>query len=143
MRIERKLRLILNKPDLSAYLELDLKGVDFDDEEQMSQLSQSDALIVQDKLAHRKELARRAATTRLDYIWRVMKIVFGKDARIEDPDRYSSKVKAIEREERDKAARKINRQNSSLSFISSMQASQKSGISADSLSADGAEVSEK
>lgn len=55
---------------------------------------------VREKAVFRKQFSLRTSTTRLDYIYRMLKEIFGKTATIEDPDRFLTKVRRIEREEK-------------------------------------------
>ena len=57
------------------------------------------AKLVAEKLAFRERLALRASTTKLDYIYRTLRLIFGKAATIDDPERYASRVRKIERQE--------------------------------------------
>lgn len=41
----------------------------------------------------------RASTTKLNYIFLTLQIIFGKEATLEEPERYASKVRKIERQE--------------------------------------------
>ena len=55
---------------------------------------------MREKAVFRKSFSLRTSTTRLDYIYRMLKEIFGKTATIEDPERFLTKVRRIEREEK-------------------------------------------
>lgn len=117
MRMERKIMLIIDDEDVDAYVEVDIGGVDLYDTESHKDFDEEKREIIARKAKFREEFSARAAATRLDYMIRIMTIIFGKATRINDPERYSDKVKKIERAER-KIDKELERQGSSQSLFS-------------------------
>ena len=76
-------------------------------------------LIIQDKLEFRGKLAEQISITRLDYMFRVLKEMYGSKTSISDPDSFKDKVVALERRQR-KLLKRVNSATSAMtSFMSS------------------------
>lgn len=99
LRRERKILMVLNDEDVAHYAKTDMTEVDMLNSTEHEGLEPELAKLVKEKLEFRERLAMRASTTKLNYIFLTLQIIFGKDATIEDPDRYASKVRKIERQE--------------------------------------------
>lgn len=92
--------MVLDDLDVDAYVERDMTEVDMTDFESHEELEPILRRFVKEKLEFRHAFSLRTSTTRLDYIYRMLKEVFGKQATIEDPEKYISKVRRIERQEK-------------------------------------------
>ena len=99
LRRERKILMVLNDEDLAHYAKTDMTEVDMLNCTAHDGLEPELEKLVSDKLAFRERLAMRASTTKLNYIFLTLQIIFGKEATIEEPERYASKVRKIERQE--------------------------------------------
>lgn len=99
LRRERKILMVLNDEDLAHYAKTDMTEVDMLNCTAHDGLEPELEKLVNDKLAFRERLAMRASTTKLNYIFLTLQIIFGKEATLEEPERYASKVRKIERQE--------------------------------------------
>ena len=109
--------LIIENEDVDVYVEVDIAGVDLSDHESHADFDKEKKEIIARKAQFREEFSARAAATRLDYMMRIMTIIFGKNTRINDPERYTDKVKKIERAER-KNEKELERKGSNASLFS-------------------------
>lgn len=133
LRRERKILMVLDDLDVDKYVACDMTEVDMADLESHEELEPLLKKFVKEKLEFRQEFSLRTSTTRLDYIYRMLREIFGKAATIEDPERFLTKVRRIERQEK-RLQERLERQGSSLSMFSLYSKSQKTGVSFDSAS---------
>ena len=89
--------MVLDDLDVDKYVAMDMTEVDMTDLESHEELDPLLRKFVKEKLEFRENFSLRTSTTRLDYIYRMLKEIFGKQATIEDPERFLSKVRKIER----------------------------------------------
>lgn len=75
--------------------------VDMNDLESHKDLPIDLKLAVEEKILSRKEFAARVSITRLDYIIRVMRIVWDGKHTISNPDSFTEKIKRVERRDRE------------------------------------------
>lgn len=86
--MERKIMLIIDGEDVDAYVQVDISGINLLDEESHKEFDGEKQEIINRKAQFRQDFAGRAAATRLDYMMRIMTIIFGKATKINDPERY-------------------------------------------------------
>lgn len=123
LRRERKILMVLEDRNVDKYVSVEMSEVDLADPNCMDELDGDLKQFVDEKLEFREEFSLRTSTTRLDYIYRMLKDIFGSKATIEDPERYIGKVKKIERQEK-KMQERLERQGSSASMFSLFSKSQ-------------------
>ena len=108
---------------------MDMPEVDLNDIESHKELDKELQLAVEEKLLQRAEIAARVSITRLDYMVRVMRIVWNSKQTIANPDSFTDKIKRVERKERQKLVEEgmAKRANSMSSMGSSMYGQSKTG----------------
>lgn len=131
MRKERKIMIILRDIGVDEYIAMAMPEINLYDSESHKELPNDLKLAIEEKLLWRSEFAARVCITRLDYMIRVMRIVWEGKHQISNPDSFSDKIRRVERRDAKKAAEgELLRLGTSSSFGSSMYSkSQKTGIS--------------
>lgn len=121
MRKERKIMIVLRDVGVDSYINMDMPEVDMNDLDGHKDLPKELQVAVEEKNLYRTELAARVSITRLDYIIRVMRIVWDNKHSISNPDSFTQKIKRVERRDRLAAIEDgLRRAASSSSFGSSM-----------------------
>jgi len=74
--------------------------------------------VIQDKLEFREEYGQRASVTQLNYILKVLKILFKNKASVADPEGFRDKVRLYEKANVIKQPNELKRQKSNVSAFS-------------------------
>ena len=74
--------------------------------------------MIQEKIRWRKNYAQEISILRLDYIFRVIRIIYRQKAQIADPDSFKYKIKALMKAQRRAKRIRLNRIDSKSSFAS-------------------------
>lgn len=113
--------IVLRDVGVDSYINMDMPEVDMNDLDGHKDLPKELQVAVEEKNLYRTELAARVSITRLDYIIRVMRIVWDNKHSISNPDSFTQKIKRVERRDRLAAIEDgLRRAASSSSFGSSM-----------------------
>lgn len=85
--------------------------------------------MIQEKIRWRYNYAQDLSILKLDYIFRVLRVIYRNKAQIADPDAFKYKTRAMLKAQKRAKRQKLNRSDSKSSFASMYSKSQKTGIS--------------
>jgi len=105
--------------------ELDLYNQDIL-KQQMMDLGLDDEIkyMIQEKIRWRSNYAQDLSILKLDYIFKVLRVMYKNKAQIADPDAFKYKIKAMMKAQRRAKRQKMNRSDSQSSFASMYSKSQ-------------------
>lgn len=134
MRCERKIMMVLENRKVKEYINANMTELDLYNQDilkqQMIDLGLDDEIkyMIQEKIRWRNNYAQDLSILKLDYIFRVLRVMYKNKAQIADPDAFKYKIKAMMKAQRRAKRQKLNRSDSQSSFASMYSKSQKTGI---------------
>lgn len=140
MRCERKILMVLQSKKVYEYINANMTELDLYNQDVLKQqmidmeLDEEVKYMISEKIRWRNNYAQEISILRLDYIFRVLRVIYKNKAQIADPDAFKHKIKAMMRAQRRAKRVKLNRSDSKSSFASMYSKSQKTGVSEGSVS---------
>ena len=129
MRRKRKINMVLQDAGVDEYIAMDMTEINMYEKEQWQSLDPKVQFAIMDKIEFREQLAQSISITKLDYMLKVIRKVFGKGI-ISDPDAFKDKIRKMVRAER-AAQQGLNRSKTGTSsyYTKSMRSGTASGDS--------------
>ena len=134
MRCERKIMMVLQNKKVKEYINANMTELDLYNQDilkqQMMDLGLDDEIkyMIQEKIRWRSNYAQDLSILKLDYIFKVLRVMYKNKAQIADPDAFKYKIKAMMKAQRRAKRQKMNRSDSQSSFASMYSKSQQTGI---------------
>jgi len=126
--------MVLENRKVKEYINANMTELDLYNQDilkqQMIDLGLDDEIkyMIQEKIRWRNNYAQDLSILKLDYIFRVLRVMYKNKAQIADPDAFKYKIKAMMKAQRRAKRQKLNRSDSQSSFASMYSKSQKTGI---------------